>query len=267
MYQFVDVSVHSVPKTATSISEDVAVVTPSAIVVCDGATSKPVDGFAIAPIPAARVARIVTETASSSMLNGSELVAELNAAVARAVTASFVGSDVPPYQPASCTLACARLFGETVVVTLVGDTSVRVNGPGGDVYGDRVAIDELTTAARAHYIRLTGDIDGSRDFIMPLLSRQFQYRNSDTHPLGYGVIDGGRTPDKFIRTVTLPVSSVRSIEVFTDGYAKMPDAVTVDAWERAYAEMVDEDPDRCGAYPATKTRDDRTVVIASVSSD
>jgi len=255
VYRFLDVGVHSVPKNAFSPSEDVAVVTSTSMAVADGATTKHVEGGAVARISAGNVAQIVAETAAASSLNGTELVGDLNAVVARS-----------SYHPSSCTLACVRLCGDTMVITMVGDTSVRVNGPNGTTYAHRMAIDELTAAARAHYIALTGDVNGSRDFIMPLLRMQSAYKNNETHPLGYGVIDGTCTPDRFIRTVTLPLASVQSVEVFTDGYAKLPDGITIADWELAYAEMIGEDPDRCLGFPATKPMDDRTVVTALIES-
>jgi hypothetical protein len=266
VYRFADVSVHSIPKNASIPNEDAAVVTSTAIVVADGATAKHIEGESVAPISAGNVARIVAETASASSLNGAELVAHLNAVVAHFANKSFEGTGAAVYQSSSCTLACVRLCGDTLMITTVGDTSVRVNGPNGTTYCQRTAIDDLTTAARAHYVALTGDINGSRDFIMPLLRMQSAYKNNETHPLGYGVIDGTCTPDKFIRTVTSPLASVESVEVFTDGYAKLPDGLTVAHWERAFAEMIGEDPERCLTFPSTKSMDDRTVVTALIES-
>jgi len=258
-YRFVDIWALSTPKTTGGPNEDAFVTTPSAIVVADGATAKSIDASAPPPVPAGEVARLVAETAAASQLNGAELVAELNEAVARLARAR-------PSQPSSCTLACVRLVDASLIITIVGDTSVRINGPSGTTYGERMIIDDLTSAARAHYIELTGDIDGSRDFILPLLSRQSTYRNNDGHPLGYGIIDGTETPARFVRTITLPLGSTEpcSVEVFTDGYAKLPDGATVADWERAFTEMVSDDPDRCRSFPSTKSKDDRTVVTARV---
>jgi len=247
-------------------SEDAVATSTTAIAVADGATAKPADGLAPSPISAGRLAQFVADTAVASSLNGQALVDELNAAVARLTEAAFDVDPPPPFQPSSCTLACARIVDGRVELTIVGDTSIRVLGPHGATYSGHALVDELTSAARAHYIELTGDVDGSRDFIMPLLSRQSLYRNNHRHPLGFGVIDGTATPSKFVRTITWPIDAAAdcTIEIFTDGYVKVPAGITVDDWERAHAQVVDEDPARCRTYPATKIKDDRTVVIATI---
>jgi len=260
-YRFAGMCTHSTPKTVGGPNEDAFVTTPSAIVVADGATAKSIGASAPPPVSAGEVARLVAEKAAASQLNGPELVAELNKAVARLASARSS-------QPSSCTLACVRLVDASLIITIVGDTSVRINGPSGMTYCERMIIDDLTSAARAHYIALTGDVDGSRDFIMPLLSRQSTYRNNDIHPLGYGIIDGTETPMRFVRTITLPLESSDpwSVEVFTDGYAKLPDGVDIADWEQAFTDTMAEDPDRCRSFPSTKSKDDRTIVTARVEA-
>jgi hypothetical protein len=108
---------------------------------------------------------------------------------------------------------------------------------------------------------LTGDISGSRDFILPLLQRQLSYQNNGTHRLGYGVIDGTETPGRFIRTYRIPFSIIDTLELFTDGYPTLPLGTTIEDWEKAFADVQRRDPNRCLDFPSTKPTDDRTVLI------
>ena len=188
-------------------------------------------------------------------------MAELNAAVAALLQSHGVEADsgVRP----GCVFSCLRIRDDRLIVTRVGDIGVRVNG--GAISVNHALVDDLTSAARAHYIRATGDVAGGRNFILPLLQAQLAYRNNPEHPLGYGVIDGGVTPDKFVSTEVLALTDVRQIEVFTDGYPAAPvSGGGIEDWERRYRDVMEEDPDRCGTYPSTKANDDRTLIIADI---
>ena len=97
---------------------------------------------------------------------------------------------------------------------------------------------------------------------------QVRYTNVDRPPFGYGVLDGYEVPDGLIACEDRPRNGLRSIELFTDGYFKIPDAVSLAAWEAAFAEVEREDPEKIGRYPAPKgsvgrmRTDDRTVIVA-----
>jgi hypothetical protein len=83
--------------------------------------------------------------------------------------------------------------------------------------------------------------------------------------LGYGVIDGTPVPPAFVKTYTFPSADVQTLELFTDGYPALPATASIAAYEALYSQIQQEDPYRYQAYPATKTSDDRTVLIARAS--
>ena len=101
-----------------------------------------------------------------------------------------------------------------------------------------------------------------------VVSGQVRYTNVDRPPFGYGVLDGFDVPDGLIACEDRPRAGLRSIELFTDGYFKIPDTVSLTAWEAAFAEVEREDPEKIGRYPAPKgslgrmRTDDRTVIVA-----
>ncbi len=134
---------------------------------------------------------------------------------------------------------------------------------------DRVAlrVSALERARRAvpqaEAADLAAIIDGG------VVRGQVRFTNVDRPPFGYGVLDGYDVPDGLIACEDRPRAGLRSIELFTDGYFKIPDAVSLAAWEAAFAEVEREDPEKIGRYPAPKgslgrlRTDDRTVIVAT----
>jgi len=63
-------------------------------------------------------------------------------------------------------------------------------------------------------------------------------------------------------------SDVETLEIYTDGYPALPEAVSLAAWEAALRHADETDPERIDAYPSTKGcdagrfGDDRTIIIA-----
>ncbi len=82
------------------------------------------------------------------------------------------------------------------------------------------------------------------------------------------VIDGlaDATPHALVRD--LPLESVETLEIFSDGYPAIPEAATLAAWEAALRHADEVDPDRIGPFASTKGcapgrfGDDRTILIA-----
>jgi hypothetical protein len=64
-----------------------------------------------------------------------------------------------------------------------------------------------------------------------------------------------------------PRATLRTIELFTDGYFQPGAAPALSDWEAAFAEVERVDPEKIGRYPSVKgsgvrmNTDDRTVVI------
>lgn len=93
---------------------------------------------------------------------------------------------------------------------------------------------------------------------------QGQFQNAGDLALGYGVIDGFPVPAKFIEASSIPLNSVETIELFSDGYFQPAEGFGVAAWEAAFERVETEDPHKIGRYLSTKgstasvLADDRT---------
>lgn len=233
---------------------------PTAWVVVDGVTDKSGQQFR-GKTGGEIVAQCIVERCLATRKTGIALVGFLNAEIAalyRRMNPRAIHDSAHRF---AATLVCARIVGNELVITQVNDTSFRVNGA--RVYRTRDAVDELYANLRAAYIRATGDVRGSRAFITPLIREQHQYQNNGRSPMGYGVLDGTTTPKKYIRVFRFPLRTVRTVELFTDGYVAVPKRITVDAWEVAHRAVERKDPDKYRQYPSTKSKDDRTVMIVN----
>jgi len=105
------------------------------------------------------------------------------------------------------------------------------------------------------------------------LRRQAGYRDRShlyrdrAHPLGYGPLDGWPISDRFIHVDERPRASIRSIELFTDGYYGVAAGARLADWEAWLDGVQREDPHRIGRFASTKgsvpgrNADDRSVVI------
>lgn len=81
--------------------------------------------------------------------------------------------------------------------------------------------------------------------------------------ISYGVIDGTSTPEQYVHTYTFPLSDIDSLEVFSDGYFQIPIWKKIEDWEYTFAEWERKDPYKYLLYPSTKSKDDRTIIIAN----
>jgi serine/threonine protein phosphatase PrpC len=239
-------------------NEDAAGYNDTSWVLCDGSTDKfgkLHDGKGGGEIASQLVLRAALETD----LVGKPLVDQATEVLAGFYRQSHPEALDNPQARFATTLVCARLAGDKLHVTQVGDSAFRINQD--RTFFSSKKIDSLTARLRAQYIELTDDIKGSRDFIMPLLQNQLAYSNNPDHPLGYGVIDGTPVPERFIVTHEFAASEVQTLEIFSDGYYDIPDTASVEAYESLHARIEAEDPYKYKAYPATKPSDDRTVMI------
>ncbi len=102
------------------------------------------------------------------------------------------------------------------------------------------------------------------------ISGQTRYQNNLASPFSYATLDGFGLPLPLVRVFDRARESVRSIELFTDGYFKTAATPEVTAWEAAFAEVEVRDPEKIDAYPSVKgslermRTDDRTVVIVQL---
>lgn len=99
-----------------------------------------------------------------------------------------------------------------------------------------------------------------------IVNEQRRHQNNAASPLGYSCLDGFPIPAHLVAAHRLPLHEVRSIELFTDGYAAPAAECGVAAWERRFAETEAEDPAKVGRHPSVKGSaggqwsDDRTYV-------
>lgn len=257
----VDVQVFSVGKTPER-NEDFWVYTKNSFVVCDGATDKS-DKKYDDKTGGEIVSRLVGNACCETDLNGVELVNYLNARVMGLYEKLKIKDLVkdPKYR-FSCDLVAARLINDKLVITYLGDMGFRINGA--EFFQEHKQVDKETAEERARYIRETGNLAGSRNHIMPLLLKQFEYQNNPDHELGYGKIDGFKTPKKFVDVFNYDLHDVKTLEIFTDGYFDIPEGTTIQDWENMRKLIEEQDPNKCLEYKSTKANDDRTVMIVKL---
>jgi hypothetical protein len=100
-----------------------------------------------------------------------------------------------------------------------------------------------------------------------VMTGQGLFQNNTASPLSYGVLDGFEVPMELISVIDRDRASVRSVELFTDGYLEPAEAASVDAWEASFCEVERVDPEKIERYPGVKGSepgrhaDDRTVIV------
>lgn len=241
-------------------NEDTGVYSETCFVVCDGSTGKR-GGLSDGKTGGEIASSVVAEAALQSNLNGAELVDHLSSVLRKEQTRL---QGMGQTMELETTLVCARIVDTQVIITQVADTAFRVNTS--DNYANSAIIDTLMSETRARYIALTRDTEGGRDYIMPLLLSEASYRNNDSSPAGYGVLDGTPVPPKFIKTYTFTLADVQTLEIYTDGYFAIPPTATIESYEALHAAVQKRDPHKCLEYPSTKSNDDRTVMIIDFTS-
>lgn len=109
------------------------------------------------------------------------------------------------------------------------------------------------------------------DLLMTGIARgQSVFANRADHSLGYALVNGGRTLGMDMLSFSRPKSQVRSIELFTDGYATCPAGVGLRAWEEEFARVEALDFAKIDAHPSVKGStsaqfsDDRSVLVVQL---
>jgi hypothetical protein len=240
-------------------NEDYFSYSQNSFVIVDGATDKSgkiYKGNTSGEI----ISKLVSNECLSVDLNGVELVDHLNKKVFALYKKFKITKLIEDAKfRFTCGFICVRILEDKLIITYLGDLGFRINGS--QEYHEVKNIDILSSNKRSKYIEETGDVKGSRDYILKDLESNFRYQNNKTNKLGYGVIDGTITPEKFIKVFEYDINNIKSLELFTDGYVKLPKEVSIDAWEDAYEESEREDPDKWIKYKSTKSKDDRTIAI------
>ncbi len=124
---------------------------------------------------------------------------------------------------------------------------------------ERVRSDSLVLEACAGDLALV-------DFI---LSAGLEGIRADPEGFRAAALDGVSDTSGSVRVLDLPLESIDTLELATDGYPAQPAATSIAAWEDALSEADRIDPDRIGPHASTKGRvgknfgDDRSILIIS----
>lgn len=267
-------------KAHPELNEDTFVATPSTFAVIDGSAPRlPLkwEGVSSAQF-ATIVLKEVLETTPPT-LNGVELVAvmtkRLNEQIDR-IGAGEIVKETPEARPAALFTA-ARILGDKLIITAVGDITCRINGK--VVHHDAILTEELMIKKRIKAMKKAASENPniSEDELKKLgkaaieddLKTQVKnYFNNGESELGLGIVDGNPVPDKFVKTYEFDLSDIDTLELFSDGYYAVPTEPSIEAFEEAFLLSEQEDPLRWDKYPAVKVpnaqqySDDRTVLIA-----
>jgi hypothetical protein len=217
---------------------------------------------------------------TSPSVNGKELVLAMTAFLNEEI------DRVPGYKdlirrskeasPAALFTA-ARIVGNRVVITALGDVSCRINGQ--VIHGDSFKSEDLMVKKRILAMKKakkqSPDIldeelirIGHWAIMQDLIYQVNNYFNKTGIDLGFGIIDGNEVPEKFIKKYTYDLRSIKTLELFSDGYHILPHSSDINSWEEKFFEGEKEDPLRWKSYPSVKSAspgkfsDDRTVLIA-----
>jgi hypothetical protein len=206
------------------------------------------------------VAQLIVHTCLSCSLNGVELVNYINEETNKIYKKLWILEDTQDARLRfSAGFICVRIIENKIIITYIWDLGFRING--NDVYRKVKQVDREWADARSKYIYETGDIEWSREYIMPLMFEQFKYQNNSKESRGYGVIDGIFTPPHFVEVFSYDISDVHTLELFTDGYFDVPWEVSIKWWEDIHKKVEKKDPYKYKHYKSTKSSDDRTVMI------
>ena len=110
-----------------------------------------------------------------------------------------------------------------------------------------------------------------RDFLLLGIRQQHQFSNSDENKLCYDIVSS-RKPvlGQWVEEI-VSKKEVKTIEIFSDGYASYPEEVSIVAWEKEFIRCDKVDFSRIDEFPAVKGGtsseffDDRTLIVAHTS--
>jgi hypothetical protein len=113
--------------------------------------------------------------------------------------------------------------------------------------------------------------DEGMNFLKRGVVSQHRFANQGELPLGYAALNGKSLAGEGMLCFSRPKASIKSLELFTDGYFSLPDEVTVAAWEKEFTRIESSDPSKNNSCPAikgstsTEFSDDRSVLIVQYS--
>ncbi len=154
-------------------NEDLFGFNEKCFVVADGATDKSGQEYN-GQTGGELISRLVVQECLDTNLNGIKLVNHLNQKISELYNNLQITPLIAdPKFRFGCCFACARLLDDHLIITSLGDVGFRINEK--EVHQNFKQIDISNSEARSEYIKRTGDILGSREYIEPLLLKQFEY--------------------------------------------------------------------------------------------
>ncbi len=265
------------------LNEDGYVVTQDTFAVIDG--SAPRTDIKFLGKSSARFATDILKNVlevTPSTVNGKALVSAmtetLNKEIENARYKDFIQKNKEA-SPAALFIA-ARIVGDKLIVTALGDVSGRINGK--VIHEDSFKTEKLMTKKRIAAMQRAkaknahiSDEEllkiGKEAIASDLVYQVRNYFNNSENNLGLGIINGEDIPEKFIKTYTYKLKDIKTLELFSDGYFVLPKNPEVQDWEEAFFAGEKQDPLHWEKYPAVKAAtadkfyDDRTIVIVKHS--
>lgn len=274
-------------------NEDVMYQDQEVLVLTDGATDKSGVTYTSGKTGGKVLAELASSVAAKSHKVGYELADEVTAAVRDFYSENNPEALSDPSKRAATTLVAARLVGQQLVITQIGDTNVRLTMTDGSrqVFTNDKQVDAENAALRADHIKSALEnfvqthghqpnedeqrdiVASGRAVIQDRLNRQYELQNSVEDPRGYGTIDGSEIPRNFsngqpteyVKTLVFPATQVAMIELVSDGfYSQFPESAMTADYQELYQRIHREDPDKYQQYLSTKSKDDASVIIASL---
>ena len=121
-------------------------------------------------------------------------------------------------------------------------------------------------------LNLSGISEIVRDFLLLGIRHQNRFSNSDENSLCYDIVSS-RKPvlGQWVEEI-VPKQEVKTIEIFSDGYASYPEEVSIVAWEKEFSRCDEVDFHRIDEFAAVKGGtsseffDDRTLIVVHTSN-
>jgi serine/threonine protein phosphatase PrpC len=278
-----------------SKNEDVAAATATGLFLADGATDKTGFSYPSGKTGGRELAEIAVTIAQATESNGYELADEVTTAIQNFYAQANATALTDPSMRAATTLVVARLSGDKLIVTQIGDTNARITMKDGSVHvltNDKLVDTENAHTRSEHITRELADfsttqgreptvderkaiIASGREAIMDRLKTQYTLQNNaEDSTYGYGTLDGLAVPRQFadgkptdfVRSFEYAASDVDMVELVSDGfYGEFADEPSADAYQNLYRQIHETDPDKYTKYLSTKPIDDATVVIARLN--
>ena len=139
-----------------------------------------------------------------------------------------------------------------------------------DIDPPRLAELHARTLEQCRALFPSAPLEDTRHLVDTGISGQTRFQNMTESPFGYSVLDGFPVPMSLVHVVDRPRESLRTLELFTDGYFEPGESASVAAWEQAADEVERIDPEKIDRYPSVKgssprmRTDDRTLVVVQL---